>query len=540
MKPFFSRFFAARALSLGALAIFATTSFTGAPQLHAEVETELSPALIVPRSVLDASNSQNGAPIKRVNASTSATATGDSNNSTNPLGVLTTDLSKIRRVKVAGTLVSDAPLRVGNLDVLAPIVGDDSSLLSQLGATASRVAPQNAIGGASGAQSFQLNMSPRPPIVLTVGQSVAYVNGQEQQLRAAPLVIGGKIWLPVFSIAPLLGAAVRVQPDGTLNLVPTIQSVEIFPVGQNLAVTIQTSAPIPEGRVLVGTMDDPEKVYFDFSGYAMGFDAAYSTTERVVSVGVGDIEQVRAGMPQSFPDITRVVLDLKKKVNFVVQPTADKTMFALLIGTVPNVKPTPRPTPKNPNWTPNPQRPDGNLRGVTIVVDPGHGGHDSGAPGAKSYEKNHTLDISRRLRTNLEARGATVLMTRDGDIFIPLQGRTDFANARRADIFVSIHIDSFRSSSSGTTTHYYTATSQPLAREVQKAMANATGLTNRGIKQSRFFVVRKTWMPSVLAEVAFISNPREEALLMNTNWRAKVANGIAQGVANYVNKYGVN
>ena len=539
MKPLFSRFSAARALSLSALALFATTSFTTAPRLQAAEETELSPALIVPRSVLDSqSKTNNNAVIKPVNAT--GESFSDSTNQSNVLGAI--DLSKIRRVRVAGVLVSDAPLRVGNLDVLAPIVGDDSALLSQLGATASRVATQNIpgnINAPTGGQSFQLNMAPRPPIVLTVGQSVAYVNGQEQQLRAAPLVIGGKIWLPVFSIAPLLGAAARVQPDGTLNLVPTIQSVEIFPVGSNIAVTIQTSAPIPEGRVLVGTDDNSKKVYFDFSGYAMGFDAAYSTGERVVSKGLNDIQQVRAGMPQTFPDITRVVLDLKKKVNYVVQPTADKTMFALLIGTVPNVKPIPR-NNTNQRLTTPPTPRDGSLRGLTIVVDAGHGGHDSGAPGAKSYEKNHTLDISRRLRNNLEARGATVLMTRDGDYFIPLQGRTDFANSRRANLFVSVHIDSFRASSSGTTTYFYAGTAQPFAREVHKELVKATGLTNRGTKQARFFVIRKTAMPSVLTEIAFISNPREEALLMSANWRAKVANGLAQGVTNYIEKYGVN
>ena len=131
-------------------------------------------------------------------------------------------------------------------------------------------------------------------------------------------------------------------------------------------------------------------------------------------------------------------------------------------------------------------------------------------------------------------------MTRDGDYFIPLQGRTDFANSRRADLFVSVHIDSFRASSSGTTTYFYAGTAQPLAREVHKELIKATGLTSRGIKQARFFVIRKTAMPSVLTEIAFITNPREEALLMNANWRAKVANGLAQGITNYVIKFGVN
>jgi N-acetylmuramoyl-L-alanine amidase len=79
-----------------------------------------------------------------------------------------------------------------------------------------------------------------------------------------------------------------------------------------------------------------------------------------------------------------------------------------------------------------------------------------------------------------------------------------------------------------------------LAREVQGELAKATGLNNRGVKRANFFVVRKTWMPSILTEIAFISNPREEALLVTPAWRERVARGLADGVSNYVRKYGVN
>lgn len=459
------------------------------------------------------------------------------------LGALPIDLANVRRIKVGGVLLADAPMRVGNLDILAPIVGDDSSLLAKLGSTASRVAAKNNYSNPNtptDTQSFQLNLAPRPPIILTVGRATAYINGQEQQLRAAPLVIGGKIWLPIFSIAPLLGAATRLQPDGTLNITPTIQSVEIFPAGGYTVLTVKTSAPITPGTVLQGTNADPAKLYFDFSGYSMGFDAANSTGERVVSAGLNDVQQVRAGMPQTFPDVTRIVLDMKRMAKATVQSMPDRSMFAVLI---PNSVTPPKLPPREvtiPDPTePRPVSSDGTLRGVTIVVDAGHGGHDSGAPGARSLEKNHNLDLARRLRTNLESRGATVLMTRDGDYFIPLQGRVDFANSHHADIFFSIHIDSFLRTSSGTTTHFYTAQSLPLAREVQAELARATGIKSRGVMQSRFFVIRKTWMPSVLTESAFITNPREEAMLTNPNWRQRVANGMAQGIANYVTKYGV-
>jgi N-acetylmuramoyl-L-alanine amidase len=460
---------------------------------------------------------------------------------------LAIDLGQVRRIKVAGVLVSDSPMRVGNLDILAPIIGDESSLLSRLGATASRVSEKNIPGNINtptNAQSFQLNMAPRDPIVLTVGQATAYIKGQEQQLRAAPLVMNGKIYLPVFSIAPLLGAAVRLQADGTLNITPTVQSVELFPAKGYTVLMVKTSAPIPDKAVLMGTVDQPDdKVYFDFSGYAMGFDATNSTTERVVSGGLNDVRQVRAGMPQSFPDVTRVVLDLKKKVKTVLQPMPDKTMFAVLLYAPQAPKPTPIPPGPGPRPTPGLAIDIPQLSGLTIVIDPGHGGRDIGAPGARSKEKDHTLAISRLLRDELVRRGATVLMTHNG---LPsyrkleLQERVNFANSRRADIFYSVHINSSTSrSSAGTETFFWTAQSQALAHETQKALAKATGLKSRGVSQRRFFVIRNTSMPSVLTETCFISNPDEESKLLNPEWRARVARGMAQGIANYVAKYGV-
>lgn len=453
------------------------------------------------------------------------------------LGALNIDLAQVRRVKVAGVSIEDAPMRVGNLDVLAPIIGEGSRILSGLGATASQAAEGNAgnPNTPTEEQIFQINLPSGSPIILTVGKASAIVNSTEQTLRAAPLVMNGKIWLPIFSLAPLLGASVRLQPDGTLHVNPTVQSVELFPANGYTVLTVKLSAPLKD-KAPMGSMDGPPKLYLDFRGYAMGFDALYSTNERVASAGLNEVEKVRVGMPEKFPGTTRVALDLKKDMTGIYQPLPDKTIYALLL-----VKPgldgarvmTAPSAALVTNVTPG----RGSLRGLTIVVDAGHGGHDSGAPGAKSYEKNHTLDIAKRLRNHLVARGATVLMSRDTDNFISLQGRVDFANSHNADIFFSVHIDSFRATSGGTSTHFWTAQSAALAREVQSQLAAATGLTNRGVKQSKFYVIRKTSMPSVLTETCFISNPREEALLLKPEWRDKVARGMAQGILNYAQKY---
>ncbi len=469
------------------------------------------------------------------------------------LGPAPYDLGLIKRLQVSSQSLAQAPLRVGNLDVLAPIVDQ----MAMLGSTVTKADPRNVPGSLNVPnenQYFQINRPSGSPIVFTVGKSAAWIDNNEQPLRAAPLVIDKQIYLPIFSIAPLIGAAARLDESGTLILTPTIQSVELFQVKDTVAVTIQASAPISARDIKIvqvkAAQGSSPKVYIDFPGYSMGFDAGNSTIERWVAPGAGDVLRARAGMPSKFPDITRIVLDLKRPLTPMPQSVPDPTLFALVLApqgnetAVPNdvftdPKPGPPLIPRGPAVALQVPR-NSSLRGMTIVVDAGHGGKDTGARGRASQEKAHTLDISRRLRNNLQARGANVLMTRDSDNFISLQGRVDFANQRRADLFVSVHINaSVNKNSGGTETFYYTSISQSLAREVQKELSKATGRLNRGIAQRRFYVVRHTWMPSVLTETAFISNSKEEALLRDPNYRERVARGIGQGISNYVSVYGI-
>lgn len=452
---------------------------------------------------------------------------------------LPVSLDAIQRVVVAGKEVKETPLRVGNLDVLVPIV----DLLPRLGANATRAADKNIPGPEqfpgeerpAKNQFFQVNFAPEtqaPPLVFAVGRSVAYVRKEPYSLRAAPLVIKGKLWLPVFSLAPLLGASPRLSASGTLNFNPTVQSVELFEVKGVLAVTIKTSAPFPEGSgPTMGSLDSPPKLYFDFPGFSMGLDAGNTTAERVTTGGLREVQQARVGLFEGFPDTTRVVLDLDQKLVATFQPLPDKTITAFLLV-------NPNPQSASSNAPPPPSRdPNSPLRGVKIVVDAGHGGHDSGARGARSNEKTHALDIARRVRNHLLNKGATVSMTREDDRFITLQGRVDFAHRQDADIFFSIHINSYQSTSAGTETYYHTSQSRALAVEVHKELVKATGLRDRGVRTARFYVIRNTRMPSILTETAFISNPNEEALLMDPQFRERVAQGMVRGIENYARKY---
>ncbi|WP_041276169.1 N-acetylmuramoyl-L-alanine amidase [Desulfosporosinus acidiphilus] len=189
------------------------------------------------------------------------------------------------------------------------------------------------------------------------------------------------------------------------------------------------------------------------------------------------------------------------------------------------------------------------LAGVTIVVDPGHGGPDTGAIGpAGTYEKNNTLAVGLDLENDLRSAGARVIMTRTTDVspatgtyseLSDLQARTKIANDAQADMFICLHNDSFSNpSASGTTTYYSSASpvadqSLTLAKNIQSELVAAINLNDRGVKDAPFYVIKNTKMPAVLIEIGFISNPDEEKLLGSPGFQNKAAMGIYDGILKY-------
>ncbi len=216
-----------------------------------------------------------------------------------------------------------------------------------------------------------------------------------------------------------------------------------------------------------------------------------------------------------------------------------------------------------------------------IVIDPGHGGHDTGTIGPNGLEeKDLVLEVSRRLGKLLETRlGAEVVYTRKDDTFIPLETRTAIANQARADLFVSIHANSSHDSAArGVETYYLNFTSSPEALEVA-ARENAVSeksiyelqdlvkkialkekieesrefagdvqaslhsglamkspaIRDRGVKKAPFIVLIGANMPSILAEISFVSNPTDEHRLATSEYRERIAESLYRGIAKYVN-----
>lgn len=214
-----------------------------------------------------------------------------------------------------------------------------------------------------------------------------------------------------------------------------------------------------------------------------------------------------------------------------------------------------------------------------IVIDAGHGGHDQGTQGPHGLlEKELVLDVSQRLGKLIEERmNAEVIYTRSDDTFIPLEGRTAIANQRKADLFLSIHANSSPISRiAGVETFYLNFTdsrdaldvasrenassqksifelqdiiqkitlhekldeSREFAGRIQAAlfsfsMRNIPGQKNRGVKKAPFVVLIGASMPSVLAEIGFLSNPREESLLKKPDYRQKLAESLYRGISKY-------
>lgn len=188
------------------------------------------------------------------------------------------------------------------------------------------------------------------------------------------------------------------------------------------------------------------------------------------------------------------------------------------------------------------------LSGKTIMVDPGHGGKDTGAIGpSHTYEKNNTLAIALELRGILKQAGAKVILTRENDVSpapnyseaADLQARVDLANKDKVDLFVSIHNNSVTNHEvQGTSTYFsqgnpHSNESLQLANSIQFAVIDTIKTKDRGIKEAGFYVLDQTTMPAVLLETAFISNPYEEARLQNPTFRKNVAAAVFRGIYHY-------
>ena len=216
------------------------------------------------------------------------------------------------------------------------------------------------------------------------------------------------------------------------------------------------------------------------------------------------------------------------------------------------------PAPTQPAAAPHPPPASGE-RPLVVVLDPGHGGQDSGAMCGPVMEKDLTLDVALRTELLLRAEGYATVLTRDTDRYLSLAERAAVGNKADDSLFVSIHFnDGERAAASGVETYYalrqsrarpgffwwlpflqqpesnlLAARSESLARFIQIALVERTRAVNRGIKSEQFYVIANVRHPAALVEGGFITNQSDVTKLTTTQYRQQIASAISEGVHRY-------
>jgi N-acetylmuramoyl-L-alanine amidase/putative methionine-R-sulfoxide reductase with GAF domain len=327
---------------------------------------------------------------------------------------------------------------------------------------------------------------------------------------------------------------------------------------------------------------NPDRIYFDLhdTSLAPGFEG------KTIDVGDSLLAKVRIAQPVS--GLTRVVLETRGNSNYSVSLEPNPYRLVVQVRKLgANTKaqvdlfPGQAEVEKLAIVVPPPTREDLELRArmpmtkMRIVVDAGHGGWDLGTVGRRGLlEKDLVLEIAQRLGKLLESRlGADVILTRNGDNYIPLDERAGMANQSQADLFISVHANySDLPSARGVETYYTNFFSAPnakdletreqdhknasaavlsaaelhekieqsrrLAASVQRSLygtlsAQNPGLRDRGVKEASYVVLTETAMPGILAEVSFVSSPADEQKLRSDGYREQIAEALYKGIARY-------
>ncbi len=375
------------------------------------------------------------------------------------------------------------------------------------------------------------------------------------------------------ALALLAGSVAAFQDAGPL----AVTAVRYWSLGESTRVAVEVSGDFQYRH---DRLSNPDRIYFDITGAKPAL-----SKERIHTIPVDDglLKQIRVSETQT--GTTRVVLDLKAPADFTASQLANPDRLVIELrqrGPSAEAAPpaevrTPVPAKKSRSGSNSLVRALG-LKLKRVVLDPGHGGHDVGTTGPSGLlEKDLVLDVARRLGAIIEERlGAEVIYTRSDDTFVPLEARTALANEKQADLFLSIHANSGVSSASGNETYYLNFTtsreamdvaarenassernihelqnliekialrdkvdeSREFATRVQAALCTGLGGANpqardRGVRKAPFVVLIGAGMPSVLTEIGFLSNTREERSLKLPAYRQKVSEALFAGVFQY-------
>jgi N-acetylmuramoyl-L-alanine amidase len=299
-----------------------------------------------------------------------------------------------------------------------------------------------------------------------------------------------------------------------------LQGPPVDQSGQSPLLSLRVRQVDPQTVRVAFSLDGPKPIAITPSATGLELDIGSEDSADVARSGSGSVGSVVAANEQSVAQITPAPLDTESD-------NAGSDASGWKFG------------PQNAYVPTNPR---------LIVIDPGHGGSDRGTIHGGVAEADLTLDMAKRLRDILVGRGWQVKLTHetDADVYAAndsphdeLQARVNVANQAGARLFVSVHVNAYINSGPSGTTYYVSKSDDfALARTIEGRLA-ADGTKDDGIVPSHMYVTFHTRMPAVLIETAFLSNPGDYALLTSSAWRQRVAQAIADGIAQYAQQYPV-
>ncbi|MEH2110148.1 N-acetylmuramoyl-L-alanine amidase [Nostoc sp.] len=388
--------------------------------------------------------------------------------------------------------------------------------------------------GVSRIQFTQLQTSP------SVVRLTLQVDENSPNWRATTSSVGGFVVLPSRGIAQVPGGNSPRPIQQPSNTPATIQSVQLANNGTQLLIRADQTLSATGGwdrtsglfRITINNAKLAPKVTgptFNSNSpiLRVRLQPQESNTVTVLvqpaaGVQIGELNQVGNQL---------LALELRRSGSSITLPIALPPLPSPDQGQLPNPIDNPRPISQP---RPRPSVPRGKL---LVVIDPGHGGKDSGAPGLGGLlEKDVILPIGKRVGAILEQNGVQALLTRDADFFVELQGRVDIAERVNATLFVSIHANSVdnRPDVNGLEVYYYDS-GYALAEVVRNTILQDIGtIKNRGTRKARFYVLRKSSMPSILVETGYMTGYEDNPRLGTPEYQNRMAEAIARGILKYL------
>ncbi len=368
---------------------------------------------------------------------------------------------------------------------------------------------------------WHANMSGSDGLVVLPTRGIATFPGS-----ISPRPISGNIPSPISSIG---------------NSLSTIQSVEIEPTGTQLIIRGDRNLSIASGgwdrstglyRITIPNAKLTTAVKGpNFNSTSPIIRVRLQQQDpRTVVIFIQPAPSVQIGQLNQIGD-SFVALELRRTRSLLTPSVALPPLPRL------NPQPLSQSISQNPGSTTQSQsRPVPHGR-VVVVIDPGHGGKDSGAPGLGGLlEKDVVLPISARIAAILEQNGIQAVLTRNADFFVELQGRVDIADRAHADLFVSVHANSIdnRPDVNGLEVYYYDS-GYNLAEVVRRTILRSIGtIKDRGTRKARFYVLRKSSMPSILVETGYMTGSEDNPRLATPEYQNRMAEAIANGILQYL------